>query len=156
MLAVNPEQATIVKRIFQDYADGVSGKHIAKKLNQEGIPSPRGGKWGVSTLIGAAEKGDGMRIIDDGLWARVKQVQQDTRKRCSGFTDKSGARRMRRPKFILSKPIKCASCGGDYISAGRDRWKCGNFVERGTCGNNRSVSRSSLSAGCLRNCRTAS
>ena len=188
MLAVNPEQAAIVKRIFREYADGVSAKHITKKLNQEGIPSPRGGKWGVSTLIGAADKGDGMlnnqlyvgkrvwgrrvwkrdpstrnrnyrdtsratwktafvpelRIIDDALWARVKQIQQDTRKCCSGFADKSGARRLRRPKFILSKLIKCASCGGDYISAGRDRWKCGNFVERGTCGNNRSVSRVEL------------
>ena len=172
-----------MKRIFSEYVVGVSPKQIAKKLNQEGIPSRRGGAWRVSTLIGNAEKGDGLlnnqlcigkrvwgcrnwrrdpstrnrtyrdasratwktasvpelRIIGDDLWMRVRQVREATKKQYRGFADKSGARHMRRPKLI-----KCASCGGDYISADRDRWKCGNYAERGLCDNNRSISRVKL------------
>ncbi len=82
-----------------------------------------------------------LRIIDDALWVRVKEQQRVTRAKCGGFRDKSGANRMRRPKFILSGLIKCGACEGNYISAGRGRWKCGNFAERGTCTNQRSISR---------------
>lgn len=42
---INEEQATIVRRIFQDYADGCSQRDIARRLNREHIPSPRGGTW---------------------------------------------------------------------------------------------------------------
>jgi site-specific DNA recombinase len=40
-LVVDPEQAEIVKRIFQMYADGFSLKAIAKKFNAEKVISPR-------------------------------------------------------------------------------------------------------------------
>ena len=42
---VVPEHAAIVRRIFDDYADGLSPRRIAAALNAEGIPSPSGGKW---------------------------------------------------------------------------------------------------------------
>lgn len=40
MLVVDDEVAKVVKRIFQLYCNGVSMYAIAKKLNNEGIPSP--------------------------------------------------------------------------------------------------------------------
>ena len=40
-LVVDQEQAEIVRRIFQMYADGLSFKAIPKKLNAEGVVSPR-------------------------------------------------------------------------------------------------------------------
>ena len=55
-----PEQAAVVKRIFDDYADGLSPRKIAASLNEEGIPSPSGGKWNDSTIRGNAKKRDGM------------------------------------------------------------------------------------------------
>jgi site-specific DNA recombinase len=36
---INPQQAPIVKRIFNDYARGISPQAIAKQLNREGVPS---------------------------------------------------------------------------------------------------------------------
>lgn len=55
-----PERAAIVRRIFEDYADGLSPRHIAAKLNENGIPSPSGGQWNDSTIRGNAKKRDGM------------------------------------------------------------------------------------------------
>jgi hypothetical protein len=37
-LGVNPQQAGIVQRIFDDYARGVSPRTIAKQLNRDGVP----------------------------------------------------------------------------------------------------------------------
>lgn len=47
---VIPEEAEIVKRIFSDYLDGFGFEAIAKRLNEEGIPSPRGIQWSFSTV----------------------------------------------------------------------------------------------------------
>lgn len=184
-LTINEEQAAVVRRVFEEYAAGVAPKRIAKRLNEDGIPSPRGKPWGASTLNGSIERGLGLlnnslyigvrmwnrhhtvkdpytrnrtyrandrgkwvvsevpelRIVSDELWEKVKRLQKETRAACKGFGDKKGAASRRRPKFILSGLIECGSCGGGYISAGRDRWKCGNFAERGQCGNHRSISR---------------
>src|SRR5580698_1713145 len=40
-LVVDPAEATIVILIFESFADGMSLKSIAKKLNADGIPPPR-------------------------------------------------------------------------------------------------------------------
>lgn len=42
---IDPGQATVVRRIFADYAAGKSPLAIARMLNAEGIPGPRGGPW---------------------------------------------------------------------------------------------------------------
>lgn len=55
-----PEQAAVVRRIFGNYADGLSPRRIAASLNEDGVPSLSGGKWNDSTIRGNAKKGDGM------------------------------------------------------------------------------------------------
>ena len=55
-----PHEAAIVRRVFDDYADGLSPRQIAAALNADGIPSPSGGKWNDSTIRGNARKRDGM------------------------------------------------------------------------------------------------
>jgi site-specific DNA recombinase len=57
---VDQEKAVIVRRIFADYAAGVSPRAIAAQLNKEGVPSPSGAKWSDSTLRGNAKKRDGL------------------------------------------------------------------------------------------------
>jgi site-specific DNA recombinase len=37
---IEPAQAQVVERIFQDFIAGVSPKQIAKNLNREGVPGP--------------------------------------------------------------------------------------------------------------------
>ena len=40
-----PEEAELVRRIFNDYLSGMGYQAIAKQLNEEGIPSSWGSKW---------------------------------------------------------------------------------------------------------------
>lgn len=47
-----PEEAAIVRRIFEEYAAGKVNKDIARDLNAEGIPGPSGGDWTPMTLRG--------------------------------------------------------------------------------------------------------
>ena len=49
---INPEEAAIVRRIFKEYAEGMTPRQIATRLNREGIPSPGGGRWNASTING--------------------------------------------------------------------------------------------------------
>ncbi len=49
---INPAEAGIVRRIFTEFAAGKSPRAIAKALNAEGIPGPRGRPWGDTTIRG--------------------------------------------------------------------------------------------------------
>ena len=54
------EHADVVRRIFTEFAAGRSSRAIAKGLNADGIPSPRGGQWNPSTIQGHRGRGVGM------------------------------------------------------------------------------------------------
>ena len=47
-----PGDAEVIRRIFQDYAAGLSPKAIAKRLNAERRPGPGGAPWNPSTIHG--------------------------------------------------------------------------------------------------------
>jgi hypothetical protein len=64
--ATNPAEAEVVRRIFRAFADGQSPRSIALTLNQEGIPGPRGGLWGPSTINGNRARGTG--ILNNELY----------------------------------------------------------------------------------------
>ncbi len=49
---INEQEAQVIRRIFTEYAAGRSPRHIARDLNNDGIPSPRGGTWNASTING--------------------------------------------------------------------------------------------------------
>jgi site-specific DNA recombinase len=85
---INADQAEIVKRIFTEYAKGVSPKKIAEALNVDGIPGPRGGAWSASTLHGNRDRGTGIlnNLLYQGVlvWNRLSYSKDpDTGKRVS-------------------------------------------------------------------------
>lgn len=45
-----PEQAAIVKLIFEMYRDGYGSHKIARELNKMGVPTAKGGKWSAESL----------------------------------------------------------------------------------------------------------
>ena len=45
-----PEQAKVVRMIFEWYRDGMGSHRIAARLNELGVPSARGGKWHAASL----------------------------------------------------------------------------------------------------------
>jgi len=47
---VVPQEAAVVRRIFEEYLSGQSIRSIAASLNADGIPSPRGKQWRASTI----------------------------------------------------------------------------------------------------------
>lgn len=50
-LVVNQEEAKIIQRIFTDYLSSKGVFTIAKELNDEGVPTIKGGKWQESTIL---------------------------------------------------------------------------------------------------------
>jgi DNA invertase Pin-like site-specific DNA recombinase len=59
---IEPDQAEIVRQIFDWYAAGDSAKAIARKLNEAGIPSPNDKKlgWPHTTIVGCKTKASGI------------------------------------------------------------------------------------------------
>jgi site-specific DNA recombinase len=64
---IDPVQASIIQRIFREFAAGVGPKSIAAALNREGIPGPRGGIWQAGTIRGQAARDTG--ILRNRLFA---------------------------------------------------------------------------------------
>jgi hypothetical protein len=76
---VVPEQAALVRRIFQEYSDGASYKKITHALNGEGVVSPGGKTWDVSAVrnILHNESYRGYRVWNQTR--RNKKVQKGTK-----------------------------------------------------------------------------
>lgn len=61
-----------MQRIFAWFAAGLSSIEIAKRLNEEGVPGPRGGQWNASTIRGDPKKLVG--ILNNPLYAGRRLV----------------------------------------------------------------------------------
>ena len=57
---IDPDQAAIVVRIYEEYASGRVPRRIAASLNKERIAPPRGSLWNASTLNGSSARGNGI------------------------------------------------------------------------------------------------
>lgn len=77
--AVNPVEAAVIRRIFREYARGVSPQVIARRLNAEGVPGPSGRLWTGTTLRGHAKRGTGLinneLYIGQLVWNRQHYVK---------------------------------------------------------------------------------
>jgi hypothetical protein len=83
-----PAEADVIRRIFRDYATGLSPKAIAKRLNAERCAGPGGSPWNPSTVHGNPARGTG--ILNNELyvgrlvWNRLRYVKDpDSGKRVS-------------------------------------------------------------------------
>ena len=83
-----PAEAEVIRRIFRDYAAGLSPKALAKRLNAERCPGPGGAPWNPSTIHGNPARGTG--ILNNELyvgrlvWNRLRYVKDpDSGKRVS-------------------------------------------------------------------------
>ena len=53
---IDPEEAAIIVRIFEEYAEGRSARAIAKGLNKDDVPGPRSSGWRMTTIFGNAKR----------------------------------------------------------------------------------------------------
>ena len=58
--AIDEEHAQVVRRIFKLYADGMSAREIARRLDAEGVPAPKGKHWSGNALNGERKAGGGI------------------------------------------------------------------------------------------------
>ena len=84
--SVNPEQAKVIRRIFEEYDAGKSPRAIAADLNKEGIPGPTGKHWAASTIRGRLERATGIlanpNYVGKILWNRLREDKEpDTLRR---------------------------------------------------------------------------
>ncbi|MGB7779194.1 MAG: recombinase family protein [Pseudolabrys sp.] len=73
-----------------------------------------------------------LRIIDQDLWERVKERQQDLRKLPS-FHERQ------RPRMLLSYLLKCSCCGGGFSKVSQTHYGCSTARNKGTCDNRLTV-----------------
>lgn len=93
-LAINAEQAEIIRRIFNEYESGKTPREIARDLNADRIPSPRGGKWNASTINGSRSRQNGILqnrlYIGQIVWNRQRFIKDpSTGKRVSRVNPES-------------------------------------------------------------------
>jgi DNA invertase Pin-like site-specific DNA recombinase len=70
-LEPDPGQAPVVERIFREFVFGTRGiRSIAAMLNEEGIPSPRGGVWRESVISGIL---DNPKYTGHQVWNRRRR-----------------------------------------------------------------------------------
>jgi hypothetical protein len=89
-----------------------------------------------------------LRIIDDGLWARVKARQGAIREDIlAERIEKPTApktERARRARYLLSGLLQCGCCGSGYSMISHSRYGCSAARNSGTCQNRKTVRRSDV------------
>ncbi|MFA5957097.1 recombinase family protein [Hyphomicrobium sp.] len=66
---INQKEASIVRRIYEEYASGRGTLPIVKDLNREGHPGPTGRAWNLSAVVGSPKRGNG--ILNNELYRGV-------------------------------------------------------------------------------------
>lgn len=91
--AIDPLEAQIVRRIFDEYIAGETPENIAKDLNAEGIAGPHCRPWSNTTIRGQARRGNG--ILNNQVYVGILNWN-----RCSYVKDPSTGKRVARPNPV--------------------------------------------------------
>ena len=111
---IEPAEAAIVRRIFQEYAAGQFAKAIAQALNREGIPGPHGGAWGPSTIARQCRprhRHPQQRALCRPAGLEPAALRQGPQHRQAGV-----AAERRGQRIVVGT---CPSCGSSTRSSGR-------------------------------------
>ena len=73
---IDPDQAAVVLRIFEETALGHSAEQICRGLNEDGIPAPRGGKWFPTALRGNKKREEG--ILRNRIYIGIARYAANT------------------------------------------------------------------------------
>lgn len=136
---INPETAPIVKKIYQDFLDGMSILQIARQLNHLGIKTTRGGLWENRTVdyilqnpvyIGKIRwnpkrrtrrnfddediiivDGTHQPIIDVDTYNQVQAKREQLKKSHKKYTHEI------KDIYMLHGLVKCSNCGASLCAA---------------------------------------
>jgi DNA invertase Pin-like site-specific DNA recombinase len=121
-----PEQATVVREMFEMAAAGVSQRQIAQRLNQRGDRTQRSGRWsqpsirkmlanptykGEVEVHGQTFHGDHAAIVPPELWEKVAQLREATARTRNGGPGRTPAGR----HLFIRGILHCGHCGGTML-----------------------------------------
>jgi site-specific DNA recombinase len=76
---INKDEAEIIRRIFCEFADGLSPKAIARRLNDDHVPGPRGVHWRDTAIRGHRTRGTGLLnnelYVGRLIWNRLRYLK---------------------------------------------------------------------------------
>ncbi|MFB9150962.1 recombinase family protein [Roseovarius ramblicola] len=79
---INEYEAEIIRRIFREFNEGRSPKAIARRLNEDGLPGPRGRMWRDTAIRGHRTRGTGILnnelYIGRMVWNRLRYIKDPT------------------------------------------------------------------------------
>ncbi|MEN5279420.1 recombinase family protein [Brucella sp. TWI432] len=91
---INEAEASVVRRIFREFAAGIGPRTIARTLNEEGVRGPAGKLWSDTTIRGHVKRGTGLvnneLYIGRLIWNRRRYIKDpSTGKRVSRLNPES-------------------------------------------------------------------
>ncbi|WP_343316107.1 recombinase family protein [Brucella sp. BE17] len=91
---INEVEASVVRRIFREFAAGIGPRTIARTLNAAGVPGPGGKLWSDTTIRGHVKRGTGLvnneLYIGRLIWNRLRYIKDpSTGKRVSRLNPES-------------------------------------------------------------------
>ena len=160
---VNPDTAPFVKKIFNDYLNGVPLIRIAQNLNALKIKTTRGNNWENRTVeyvlrnpvyIGKIRwnpkrktsrnyddpdimivNGIHESIIDEETFNKTQQLLDEQKKKYLKYTHKASSE-----EYMLHGLVKCSNCGSSLTMAVRGTsLQCVRYT-KGQCGISHSIS----------------
>jgi site-specific DNA recombinase len=150
-LEVDPHTAPIVKRIFRILLEGLGLTEVAKVLNGEGIPGPKGKRWGKTTLYGLlinevyagtlvwGRRGKNRQPVRvENAWPAI--VEKENFQMAQGLL-KERSPKMTHPRrtvspYLLSGVARCGRCGKALIASEAKGglfcyYVCGTLIRQG-------------------------
>ncbi|MGT2515608.1 recombinase family protein [Sphingomonas panni] len=142
-----PEQAEVTLRIYREYAAGRGPKAIAKGLNADRIPAPRGGEWRGSAISGSRARGLG--VIHNPIYAgqylynRLHMRRDpDTRRRVSRVNPATERITVEMPELRIVpqdlwqqvQDLSAARSSGPLVLRKRPKHLLSGLVSCGRCG----------------------
>jgi site-specific DNA recombinase len=157
--AINQVQASVIRRIFQEYAAGVSPRAIAARLTKDGIPTPSGmARWRHQVIIGGGFTSilRNPSYIGELHWNRARSVEDPDTGRTQKFRQNPDALIVTKVPHlrIIEQPLWDAvqailkqrggsKAGGKVVRRPplcRSDYLLGGLLKCGTCGSDMIVS----------------
>jgi site-specific DNA recombinase len=145
-----PAEASVVERVFTDYASGVGMRGVARALNDDGLRTPNGSRWvqsAVSRMVSNPVYAGKLPVRDDAgeplpgkhepivsaeLWDRVQAIR-------TGALKRQGGRHADGAHLLVRGALRC-SCGAAMLprkarpGVERERYTCaGRIADRTSC-----------------------
>jgi DNA invertase Pin-like site-specific DNA recombinase len=120
-LSVEPKEAKVIKECTRRLLDdGHTVRSIVCDLNDDNVPSVRGGKWHASQFVAMitshrlagkrVHRGNGDEIVTDADWDAILTMDEHERLRAL-LIDSRSTGRGRPTRSLLSGLATCAKCG---------------------------------------------